>query len=149
MKWTIQTLAVAGLFLPLASIRPLYLGLAVLAAAVVAWLGKGGRRSHRCPSCGSSLDAREIDEEKQAVMAELRHEAEPRRGAREPRFSLPLFALLLSTVSSGENCNIRARPPYLCAHSAASQTNMFLSLPRYLPGEDLGRMGPIQRHLLL
>jgi hypothetical protein len=49
----------------------------------------------RCPSCGSSLDAREIDEEKQAVMAALRHEAEPRRPQGERRFSLPLFALLL------------------------------------------------------
>jgi predicted RNA-binding Zn-ribbon protein involved in translation (DUF1610 family) len=49
-----------------------------------------------CPSCGSSLDTREIDEEKQAVIAELREEAEPKRRAREPRsFSLPLFLLLL------------------------------------------------------
>lgn len=50
----------------------------------------------RCPSCGSSLDAREIDEEKQTVMAELRHEAEAKRCEPGPRhFSLPLFLLLL------------------------------------------------------
>jgi hypothetical protein len=42
------------------------------------------------------LNLREIDEEKQAVMADLREEARPRLRAREPRrFSLPLFLLLL------------------------------------------------------
>jgi predicted RNA-binding Zn-ribbon protein involved in translation (DUF1610 family) len=50
----------------------------------------------RCPSCGSALDAREIDDEKQAVMADLRHEAAPLRAAPSPRsFSLPLFLVLL------------------------------------------------------
>lgn len=51
----------------------------------------------RCPSCGSSLDARDIDEEKQAVMAELRHEAAPQRPVDRParHFSLPIFLLLL------------------------------------------------------
>jgi predicted RNA-binding Zn-ribbon protein involved in translation (DUF1610 family) len=48
----------------------------------------------RCPSCGSTLDAREIDEEKHAVMAELREEAKPRLAPR-PRFSVPLFLVLL------------------------------------------------------
>jgi predicted RNA-binding Zn-ribbon protein involved in translation (DUF1610 family) len=49
-----------------------------------------------CPSCGVTLNLREIDEEKQAVMADLREEARPRLRAREPRrFSLPLFLLLL------------------------------------------------------
>jgi hypothetical protein len=48
-----------------------------------------------CPSCGSSLDTREIDEEKQAVMADLRQEARPKY-LRPPRsFSLPLFLVLL------------------------------------------------------
>lgn len=48
-----------------------------------------------CPSCGASLDAREIDEEKQAVMADLREEARPRRAPGSKAFSLPLFTLLL------------------------------------------------------
>jgi hypothetical protein len=50
-----------------------------------------------CPSCGASLDTREIDEEKQAVMADLRAEARPKPAVRGPgNFSLPLFLLLLA-----------------------------------------------------
>jgi hypothetical protein len=49
--------------------------------------------SAKCPSCGASLDTREIDEEKRAVMAELREEAKPKH--RPGTFSLPLFLVLL------------------------------------------------------
>ncbi|MBK7950268.1 MAG: hypothetical protein IPK00_16340 [Deltaproteobacteria bacterium] len=52
----------------------------------------------RCPSCDSLIDAREVDEEKQAVIEELGHRADrplecPRPA--KPAFSLPLFLLLL------------------------------------------------------
>ncbi|MFO0690472.1 MAG: hypothetical protein U0900_17350 [Myxococcota bacterium] len=52
----------------------------------------------RCPSCDAPIDAREIDEEKQAVIEALGHRADPplECPAPEPRtFSLPLFCLLL------------------------------------------------------
>jgi hypothetical protein len=48
-----------------------------------------------CPSCGSAIDAREVDEEKQAVMDALRDEAAPKPSAPRRSFSLPLFLLLL------------------------------------------------------
>ncbi len=53
--------------------------------------------SARCPSCDAPLDAREVDDEKQAMMAEISERARPRPAA--PRtawpFSIPLFLLLL------------------------------------------------------
>ena len=51
----------------------------------------------RCPSCDAPLDAREIDEEKQAVMAQIseRARARPIPVDTRPRFSIPIFLLLL------------------------------------------------------
>ena len=57
-----------------------------------------GAAAVHCPSCDSTLDAREIDEEKQAVIADLADRAVPRTLRVElptSRFSWPLFTVLL------------------------------------------------------
>lgn len=57
-----------------------------------------GAATARCPSCDSALDARDIDEEKQAVIADLVDRATPRTLRVElPKssFSWTLFTLLL------------------------------------------------------
>lgn len=50
-----------------------------------------------CPTCGSPLDAREVDDEKRAVMAQIsrRSDRVPRARPPENRFHLSLFLLLL------------------------------------------------------
>jgi hypothetical protein len=51
----------------------------------------------RCPSCDASLDAREVDDEKQSVMSEISEQARPRPVPVERgwRFSIPIFLVLL------------------------------------------------------
>ncbi len=55
--------------------------------------------SARCSTCGSSLDAREIDDEKHAVMAEISRRSESLGETKRPeesRFHVSLFLLLLA-----------------------------------------------------
>jgi hypothetical protein len=51
----------------------------------------------RCSTCGSSLDAREIDDEKRAVMSEISRRSDSLSESRRPesRFHVSLFLLLL------------------------------------------------------